>query len=308
MLADMAWWLRHAQANGYAIPHFNTWNAEMLMGVMDAAEEARSPVIISFGTGFVGNVVFEEFALMMRSMAEHSNVPTIVHWDHGRSFDIIHNAYVHGNNSVMRDASTLPFEENVAETKRVVDYYHPRGVPVEAELGHVGDYGNYEEIMAAGYAYTDPAEAAEFVERTDCDALAVAIGNIHGPYTSTPRIAFDVLEKVRNEVDVPLVLHGASGIPNEDVRHAIEIGVAKVNIHAELGFAAMDAIREDLTTNFVNTQLRVRAALKARALEKIELLGCAGRASAMPMVDSDWNQEVLARASAGPVEDGGTCA
>lgn len=304
MLADLNWWLRHAEANGYAIPHFNTWNAEMLMGVMDAAEETDSPVIISFGTGFIENVIFEEFAPMMRNMAEHSGVPTMVHWDHGRSFDIVHNAYVHGNTSIMRDASKLPFEENIAETKRVVDYFHPRGLAVEAELGHVGDPGDYEEVMAS-YSYTDPSQAAEFVERTGCDALAVAVGNVHGPYTSPPRIAFDVLEAVRDAVSVPVVLHGASGIPDADVRRAVSLGVAKVNIHAELGMAAMDAIRADLSTNFVNTQLRVRAALKQRAKEKMELLGCVGHGSAMPKVPADNGIAVPQPAS--PVAAGGSC-
>jgi len=271
---------------------------------MDAAEEADSPVIISFGTGFIENVIFEEFAPMMRNMAVHSTVPTMVHWDHGRSFEIVHNAYVNGNTSVMRDASKLPFEENVAETKRVVDYFHPRGVSVEAELGHVGDPGDYEEVMA-NYTYTDPSEAEEFVERTGCDALAVAVGNVHGPYTSTPRIAFDVLEAVRDAVRVPVVLHGASGIPDEDVRRAVSLGVAKVNIHAELGMAAMDAIRADLTTNFVNTQLRVRAALKQRAKEKMELLGSAGHGSAMPRVPADTGNPVAQPTS--PVAAGGSC-
>lgn len=300
MLANLDWWLRHAQKNGYAVPHFNTWNAEMLMGVMDAAEEADAPVIISFGTGFVNNTIFEEFAHMMISMAKNSNVPTILHWDHGRSFEIVHNAYLHGMNAVMRDASKLPFEENIAETKRVVDFYHPRGIPVEAELGHVGDPGDYEEVLK-NYDYTKPEQAAEFVERTGCDALAVAIGNVHGPYSSTPKIAFDVLEAVRDAVSIPLVLHGASGIPDADVRRAVSLGVAKVNVHAELGMAAMDAIREDLTTNFVTTQLRVRAALKQRALEKIELLGATGHGAAMPKVLGD------ATPLAAPVEAGGSC-
>lgn len=300
MLANMDWWLRHAQRNGYAVPHFNTWNAEMLMGVMDAAEEADAPVIVSFGTGFVDNVIFEEFAHTMVSMAKSSSVPTMLHWDHGRSFEIVHNAYVHGMNAVMRDASKLPFEENVAETKRVVDFYHPRGIPVEAELGHVGDPGAYEDVLK-NYDYTNPAEAAEFVERTGCDALAVAIGNVHGPYSSTPRIAFDILEAVRDAVSVPLVLHGASGIPDEDVKRAVSLGVAKVNVHAELGEAAMAAIREDLSTNFVNTQLRVRAALKKRALEKIELLGAAGQGRAMPK----W--AATTSAPPAPTEAGGSC-
>ncbi|PWF24426.1 class II fructose-bisphosphate aldolase [Ancrocorticia populi] len=300
MLADLTWWLRDAQKNGYAVPLFNTWNAEMLMGVMDAAEEANAPVIVSFGTGFVENCVFEDFATTMESMAKNSNVPTILMWDHGRSFDIVHNAYEHGMNAIMRDASKLPFEENIAETKRVVDYFHPRGVPVEAELGHVGDYGNYEEQMAT-YDYTDPSQAAEFIERTGADVLAIAIGNQHGPYSSTPRISFDVLEAVRNAVDVPLVLHGASGIPDEDVKKAVGLGISKVNIHAELGFAAMDAIRADTSTNFVNTQLRVRAALKEKALEKIEMLGATGRGAAMPKVETDFSKPIE------PIEDTGSC-
>lgn len=285
MLADLSWWLRHAQENQYAVPHFNTWNAEMLMGVMDAATEADSPVIISFGTGFVQNVVFEEFSVLMRSMAENATVPTIIHWDHGRSFDIVHNAYLHGNNAVMRDASKLLFEENIAETKRVVDFCHPRGIPVEAELGHVGDQGNYDEVLKS-YEYTDPAQAVEFVERTGCDALAIAIGNMHGPYSSPPQIRFDVLEAVGEATDVPLVLHGASGISGEDVQRAVSMGITKVNIHAELGQAAMAAILEDTSTNYVTTQLRVRAAFKQKALDKIELLGSGGRAAAMPRVET----------------------
>ena len=283
MLADLKFWVNDGLKRHYAVPHFNVWNAEMLMGVMDAAEEADSPVIISFGTGFVGNTIFEEYAPMMISMAKNSNVPTILHWDHGRSFEIVHNAYVHGMNSVMRDASKLPFEENVAETKRVVDFYHPRGIPVEAELGHVGDPGNYEDVLKS-YEYTKPEEAAEFVERTGADCLAVAIGNVHGVYTSTPVIAFDVLEAVRDAVDVPLVLHGASGIPDADVRRAVSLGVSKVNVHAELGQAAMDTIREDIDSVFLATMRRVRTAIKERALEKIELLGSAGRADAMPRI------------------------
>lgn len=223
MLANLDWWLRDAQAKGYAVPHFNTWNSEMLMGIMDAAEETKSPVIISFGTGFVNNVIFEEFAPSMVSMAKHANVPTIVHWDHGRSFEIVHNAYVHGFNSVMRDASKLPFEANVAETKRVVDYYHPRGIPVEAELGHVGDPGDYEEVMK-GYEYTDPNEAAEFIERTGADCLAVADRQRSRPVLLDASYCLRRAgERACDAVDVPPVLHGASGIPNDDVRRAVEL-------------------------------------------------------------------------------------
>ena len=272
MLADIRYWENKASKEHFAIPHFNVWNAEMLMGVMDAAEELRAPVIISFGTGFVGNTSFEDFSHMMVSMAKAATVPVITHWDHGRSMEIVQNAYNHGMNSVMRDASANPLEENIRLTKEVVDYFHPRGVPVEAELGHVGNETVYEEALAA-YAYTDPSEAAEFVERTGCDSLAVAIGNVHGVYSSEPCLRFDVVEAVRDAVDVPLVLHGASGIGDEDIKKCIELGIAKVNIHTELCQAAMDAVRAHADEPFLALERAVRAAVAQRAKEKILLFG-----------------------------------
>lgn len=277
MLANIKYWEEKAQAGKYAIPHFNVWNAEMLMGVIDAAEELRAPIIISFGTGFVGNTSFEDFSHMMVSMAEKATVPVITHWDHGRSMEIVQNAYNHGMNSVMRDASAYDLETNIKLTKEVVDYFHMRGVPVEAELGHVGNETVYEEALA-DYQYTNPDEAAEFVERTGCDSLAVAIGNQHGVYTSDPQINFDVLKRVRDVVSIPLVLHGASGISNEDVRKAIELGITKVNIHTELCQAAMDAIRENTDSTFLELERAVRQAVKQRAMEKNKLFKTDGKA------------------------------
>ena len=224
MLSDIRYWEKKATEGHYAIPHFNVWNAEMLMGVIDAAEELRAPIIISFGTGFTGNTSFEDFCYMMDSMAKKATVPVIEHWDHGRNMTILQNAVNHCMNSVMRDASALPYEENVAEIKRCVDYFHAYNIPVEAELGHVGNETVYEEALSE-YQYTDPSKAKEFVERTGCDSLAVAIGNVHGVYSSEPKLAFDVLEAVAKEVDVPLVLHGASGIGDEDIKNAISLGI-----------------------------------------------------------------------------------
>lgn len=276
MLANIKYWEEVAQKNGFAIPHFNVWNAEMLMGVIDAAEETKAPIIISFGTGFIGNTIFEEFAPMMVSMAKNSSVPVITHWDHGRSMEIVKNAYNYGMNSVMRDASASPFEENIKLTKEVVDYFHPLGVPVEAELGHVGNETIYEEALS-GYHYTDPSQAADFVERTQCDSLAVAIGNVHGVYSSEPKIAFDVLEKVRNSIDIPIVLHGASGIPDKDIKTSISLGISKINIHTELCLAAMSAIQANTNTTFLELERKVRQAVKQRALEKIVLFGTDGK-------------------------------
>lgn len=277
MLADIRFWEKKAQEGHFAIPHFNVWNAEMLMGVMDAAEESKAPIIISFGTGFVGNTSFEDFSHMMVSMARKASVPVITHWDHGRSMEIVQNAYNHGMNSVMRDASAFDFEENIRLTKEVVDYFHPRGIPVEAELGHVGNETVYEEALAS-YRYTDPGQAAEFVERTGCDSLAVAIGNQHGVYTSEPQLNFEVVERVRAAVSVPLVLHGASGIGDADIRTAISLGIAKINIHTELCQAAMAAIRDRVDQPFLAVERAVRDAVKQRALEKIVLFGTDGKA------------------------------
>lgn len=270
MLANIKYWEEKAKIERYAIPHFNVWNAEMLMGVIDAAEELCAPVIISFGTGFMGNTSFEDFCHMMLSMAKKAKVPVITHWDHGRSMEIVQNAYQHGMNSVMRDASAYEFEENIRLTKEVVDYFHPLGVPVEAELGHVGNETIYEEALAS-YQYTDPSKAAEFVERTGCDSLAVAIGNQHGVYTSAPQLNFEVLEKVRDAVSVPLVLHGASGIGDKDIRRAIQLGITKINIHTELCQAAMEAIGAHKENSFLALEREVRLAVKQRAMEKIIL-------------------------------------
>ncbi len=277
MLADIRYWENRAKEEHWAVPHFNVWNAEMLMGAMDAAEELRSPVIISFGSGFTGNTVFEDFCWMMVSMAKKATVPVITHWDHGRSLEIVQNAYNHGMNSVMRDASAFDLEENIRLTREVVDWFHPLGVPVEAELGHVGNETVYEEALAV-YRYTDPSQAAEFVARTGCDSLAVAIGNQHGVYTSEPKLNFEVVEKVRDAVSVPLVLHGASGISDEDIRTAISLGITKINIHTELCQAAMDAVRAHAGSSFLDLEQAVRAAVKQRAVEKILLFGSDGKA------------------------------
>ena len=309
MLANIRFWEERAKAGRYAIPHFIVWNAEMLMGVMDAAEELKAPVIISFGTGFVGNTVFEDFCWMMKSMAEKAAVPVITHWDHGRSMEIIQNAYNHGMNSVMRDASALPFEENIKEIQAAVDYFHPLGVPVEAELGHVGNETVYEEALAA-YAYTDPSHAAEFVERTGCDSLAIAIGTSHGAYKfkpgTDPKLRLDILEEVEKRLpEFPIVLHGSSsvpqefvklinenggnmpgaiGIPEEQLRLAAQKAVCKINIDSDLRLAMTACIRKYFNEHPDHFDPRqylgpARDAIREMVKHKIVyVLGCDGKA------------------------------
>ena len=159
----------------------------------------------------------------------------------------------------------------------MVDKFHPMCIPVEAELGHVGAETDYEEALNH-YMYTDPSQAAEFVEKTGIDSLAVAIGNQHGAYTAPPQINFEILEKVRRDVSIPLVLHGASGIGDDDIRHAISLGITKINIHTELCQAAMVAVKENQDQPFLHLEREVRKAVKERALEKIKLFGSDGKA------------------------------
>jgi ketose-bisphosphate aldolase len=277
MLANMKYLLIEAQKEHYAVPHFNVWNVEMLQGVIDAVEEAKSPVIISFGSGFLGNTEFDHFSKMMVSMAAASTMPVAIHWDHGRSIEVVTHAWECGMNALMIDNSSRNFETNIKLTKEVVDKFHIMGIPIEAELGHVGAETVYEEALAT-YGYTDPAQAAEFVERTGIDFLAIAIGNQHGVYSSAPQLNLEILEKVRATVSIPLVLHGASGISDEDVIKCIDRGITKINIHTELCQAAMIAVVANQNESFLKLQQEVRKAVAKRAMEKIKLFSSYGKA------------------------------
>lgn len=279
MLASMKDLLIKAQSEGYAVPNFDVWNAEMLSGVMDAAEKRKSPVILAFGSGFFGNVDFVHFTAMMVSMAKAASVPVAIHWDHGEDISLLRQAQNCGFNSVMLDCSALAFEENVRLTKEAVEYFHARQIPVESELGHIGPEMDYERAME-NYGFTDPMLADEYVYRTGVDALAVAIGNTHGPYTSEPRINFTILEKVRASVSVPLVLHGASGISDADIKTCIKLGISKINIHTELCQAAVEAIKPlvNKESSLLAIGLTIRTAVELRADEKIILFGSNNKA------------------------------
>lgn len=278
MLVSTKDMLVKAQKEHYAVANFCIWNVEMLSGVMKACENLQSPVILSFGSGFLVNTDINHFIHMMRSYATQTALPCSIHWDHGRSYEIVSHAIDIGYNSLMIDGSAYPFEENIRRTKEVVDRFHPMCIPVEGELGHVGAETNYEEALA-NYQYTAPSQAAEFVERTGLDSLAIAIGNQHGHYTAPPKINFEILAKVRDAVSIPLVLHGASGIGDEDIRHAIDLGITKINIHTELCEAAMDAIHAcPPDERYQGLNIKVRDAVQARAEEKIRLFGSNGKA------------------------------
>lgn len=279
MLVSTKDMLVKAKKGKYAVANFCIWNVEMLSGVMEACEELHSPVILSFGSGFLQNTDINHFIHMMRSYATTTTLPASIHWDHGRSFEIVSHAIDIGYNSLMIDGSAYDFETNIKMTKEVVDKFKPMGIPIEAELGHVGAETDYEEALA-NYGYTDPSQAAEFVARTNIDSLAIAIGNQHGAYSAPPQINFDILQAVADAVAVPLVLHGASGISDEDVSKSIDMGITKVNIHTELCEAAMIAINANYEKkeSYLALNQAVRAEVKKRAMEKIRLFRSDGKA------------------------------
>lgn len=231
--------LSDARKGGYAVGAFNAENMEMVKAIIAAAEELKAPVMIQTTPSTVKYASLEMFVAMVAAEARDASVPVCLHLDHGSSFELAVQAVKEGYTSVMIDGSKLPFEENIDVSKRVVSVAHPNNIPVEAELGKVG--GKEDDHEAVADTNTDPAEAKEFVEKTGIDSLAVAIGTAHGFYVGTPVLDKERLSEIREVVDVPLVLHGASGLSDEDVMDCVKRGICKVNFATELRKAYTDA-------------------------------------------------------------------
>ena len=262
----------------FAIGAFNVNNMEIIQGIVDAAAKQNSPVILQASSGAIKYARVNYLMKMVEAALEEHDIPVALHLDHGPDFETCKMCVDSGFTSVMIDGSKYDFEENVRITKEVVDYAHAHGVVVEAELGKLAGIEDDVNVAAEDAMYTDPDQAAEFVKRTGCDSLAVAVGNVHGVYSAEPKIRFDIIEEVNKEVSVPLVLHGASGIGDEDIKKAIQCGIAKINIHTELCQAAMEAINEHKDEPFLAVERAVRQAVKERAMYKIKLFGDDGRA------------------------------
>lgn len=234
--------LLDAQEGGYAVGAFNAENMEMVKAIIRAAEELKAPVMLQTTPSTVKYASLQMFVGMAEAEARGASVPVCLHLDHGDSFELAVRAVKEGYTSVMIDGSKLPFEENIALTKRVVSVARPNGIPVEAELGKVG--GKEDDLEAVADTNTDPMEAKEFVEKTGIDSLAVAIGTAHGFYVGTPVLDKERLSAIRAAVDIPLVLHGASGLSDDDVRDCVRRGICKVNFATELRAAYTDAGKE----------------------------------------------------------------
>lgn len=241
--------LEEARAGRYAIGAFNFENMEMALAIVAAAEKMRSPVILQTTPTTIKYGGLEVFAALARAVGGGASVPVALHLDHGDGLDLVARALEAGYTSVMMDASQHPLEENIAISRKAADLAHSRGVPVEAELGKVGGKEDNRVAAGDGPGYADPAEAVRFVRETGVDSLAIGIGTAHGFYKGTPVLAMDVLDAVHAGTSIPLVLHGASGLPEADVRACVKAGICKVNFATELRAAYTDATRDYLSAN-----------------------------------------------------------
>lgn len=272
--------IQKAWENRYAVPAFNAENLEMIQAIIETAEEENSPVIIQTTPPTVKYLTSEEAFAMVKTMADKLAVPVALHLDHCPDFNGVMAAIKAGYSSVMFDGSKLLFEKNAAITKQVVNAARPMGITVEAELGTVG--GKEDNVRSDKAVYTDIDEAKAFVEITDVDIFAVAIGTAHGFYKGEPKLDFDRIEKISQITNKPLVLHGGSGVPDSSVRKAISLGMAKVNFATELRAAATAGVRRVLEDNTVIDPKKYMGAAKEEVKKmcrtKIEMCGSKNKA------------------------------
>lgn len=249
MLVSTNQMLLDAQKGGYAVPAFNIHNLETIQVVVDTANELKSPVILAATPSTVKYAGIEYLIKMIETASEKYDIPIAFHLDHHEDVKSIKEAILLGCKSVMIDASHHPFEENVKIVKEVVDFAHRYDVSVEAELGKL--VGQEDDLIVdeSQSSYTDPKLAKEFVERTGVNSLAVAIGTAHGLYKNEPKLDYDRLKEIKKLVDIPLVLHGASGVPFDSVRTTIEDGICKVNIATELKIPFAESLKEFFLKN-----------------------------------------------------------
>lgn len=241
--------LKVAKENQFAVPAFNICSYDMMKAIMEEVEAQNAPVIIEIHPDEIA-YLNDEFVAAAKDYAHNSKVPVVIHMDHGGSVKDVMRAIRNGYTSVMIDASTQTFEDNMSLTKEVVKLAHDVNVSVEAELGTIGNNGSAEG-GSANIIYTDPNQAEEFVKETGIDTLAVAIGTAHGLYPKdmTPKLNIELLKELNERIDIPFVLHGGSGNPDSEVSEAVKYGVAKVNLSSDLKSVFFDALREVLTKN-----------------------------------------------------------
>ncbi|MDI3508249.1 MAG: fructose-bisphosphate aldolase, class [Clostridiales bacterium] len=283
MLVNTREMLDKAREKGYAIGAFNMSNMEILQAIVQAAEIENAPVIVQASQAALKYAGVDYIEAMGKLAAQKVSVPVALHLDHGTDFNLIMLCIRHGFTSVMIDGSKYQFEENIAITKKVVEIAHAVDVSVEAELGKIGGTEDHITVSEKEALYTEPEEAVQFAKETGVDSLAISIGTAHGPYKGEPKLDFDRLAEIRSILDIPIVLHGASGVPDESIRKAVEKGVCKINIDTEIRQSFTKAVREILADNPAEYDPRkIVGAAKEAMVEtvrgKMRLFGCSGRA------------------------------
>ena len=279
MLATLNDVLLPAKKNHYAVGLFNAVDIELARGIIAAAESTQSPVIMGTAEVLFPYGPLDEVSYYLIPMAKKASVPIVVHLDHGLNKETCLKAMDLGFTSIMYDCSTDSYEENVRKVKEMADIAHERGVTIEGELGHVGDNGDGTDPRKF---YTQPEMAKDFVDRTGIDALAIAVGNAHGAYKLPPKLDFERIRTIANTVDVPLVLHGGSGLTDYDFRRAIQEGISKVNIFTDINVAAVEAeFRRfnSMEKGIIDLIPAAVEAVKQESRKKMELFGSCGHAA-----------------------------
>ena len=277
MIVNVNEMLKKAKEEKYAVPHFNINNLEWTRFILEECEEMKSPVILGVSEGaikYMGGC--KVVANLVRNLVEELNItiPVAIHLDHGSSIEVVKKAIEAGFTSVMIDASKYDLDTNIAMTKEVVLMAHEKNISVEAEVGHIG--GN-EDGHASDIAYAEIDDCLKFVSYTNIDLFAPALGSVHGIYKGEPKLDFDRMEKIAHLTNLPLVLHGGSGIPDSMIKKAITCGICKLNINTDLQIVWSNAVREFIKTNDAYDPRKIiksgEAAMKQAIQEKIKLLG-----------------------------------
>ena len=278
MLVNLINVLKKAQAEHYGVGLFNTTDTDMLEAAISAAEELNSPIIIGTAEVLLHNGELKLIAPSIIAAAKRAKVPVVVHYDHGLTFARCIEALQLGFSSIMFDGSLGDTEENLKQTAEIVKIAHSFGASVEGEIGHVGEAATNDGAVSD--MYTTPEEAKAFVEATGVDALAVAIGTAHGAYKTKPQLDIERLKEIRATIDTPLVLHGGSGLSDDDFRNTVREGIAKVNIFTDLCVAGTEAMKEGLEKGLSYLEIRNLKVEKIKAVvkNKITLFGSVNKA------------------------------
>lgn len=281
-LVNLNYLMERAEAGKYAVGAFNCNNMEIVQAIAEAAVEENSPVIIQASQGAIKYAGLDYIIALVKTAADSSDVPICLHLDHGTDFQQIKDCMDRGFSSIMYDGSQHPLEENIRITKEVLEIARRKNISVEGELGKIGGTEDDVHVDEKDAMYTNPEEAKYYVEQTGVDALAVAIGTAHGQYKGVPKLRYDILEEIKKVVNVPIVLHGSSGVPDEAIRKAVEIGVRKINIDTNIREAFTRGVQSAVAEQPHEIDPRkilgpAKVAMKEIIKEKMRLFGSSGK-------------------------------